>query len=125
MQSESIQRPERRQVAQALRSAARDGDGQLRSYAAANAAPRLGVEHRQHKGLNNQAENSQQPTRVREQVMQRFTSARQPQRFASIHAQVSNLFVGCRYHRDAQQQRAARIQAMATWERAACARIGQ
>ena len=38
----------------------------LRSYAAANRDLGLNVEHRQHKGLNNRAENSHQPTRVRE-----------------------------------------------------------
>lgn len=44
----------------------------LRSYAAANHGLGLNVEHRQHKGLNNRAENSHQPTRVREKVMRRF-----------------------------------------------------
>src|SRR3954465_522440 len=38
------------------------------------------VEHRQHKGLNNRAENSHQPTRRRERQMKRFTSPRQAQR---------------------------------------------
>ncbi|AEA66036.1 IS6 family transposase [Burkholderia gladioli] len=95
----------------------------LRSYAAANTILRLSIEHRQHKGLNNRAENSHQPTRVREKVMRRFKSARQLQRFASIHAHVSNLFVGCRYHREAQQKRAARTQAMTAWEMASCARL--
>ncbi|GAB3465167.1 hypothetical protein GCM10027398_10260 [Azotobacter salinestris] len=62
----------------------------------------LNLEHRQHKGLNNRAENSHQPTRVREKVMRRFESARQLQRlqwqqFASIHAQVANPFMPCRY----------------------------
>jgi putative transposase len=33
------------------------------------------VEHRQHKGLNNRAENSHQPTRRRERIMKRFKSA--------------------------------------------------
>jgi putative transposase len=56
----------------------------LRSYAAANNELGLNVEHRQHKGLNNRAENSHQPTRVREKVMRRFKSARQLQRFASV-----------------------------------------
>lgn len=69
----------------------------LRSYAAANTELGLSVEHRQHKGLNNRAENSHQPTRVREKVMRRFKSARQLQRFASVHGQVSNLFMGCRH----------------------------
>ena len=48
----------------------------LKSYAAANRDLGLNVEHRQHKGLNNRAENSHQPTRVREKVMRRFKSAR-------------------------------------------------
>ena len=41
----------------------------LKSYGAAKAEIMPGVEHRQHKGLNNRAENSHQPTRVREKVM--------------------------------------------------------
>ena len=52
----------------------------LRSYGAA-AKMGLQVEHRQHKGLNNRAENSHQPTRRRERIMKRFKSARQAQRF--------------------------------------------
>jgi IS1 family transposase len=44
----------------------------LKSYAAANRKMGLKCEHRQHKGLNNRAENSHQPTRVREKVMRRF-----------------------------------------------------
>ncbi|GAB7534274.1 hypothetical protein BGC_04790 [Burkholderia sp. 3C] len=95
----------------------------LRSYAAANTALGLNVEHRQHKGLNNRAENTHQPTRVREKVMRRFKSARQLQRFASVHGQVANLFMGCHYQGDAQQKRAARAQAMAVWEKASCARL--
>jgi DDE superfamily endonuclease len=45
--------------------------------------------HRQHKGLNNRAENSHQPTRLRERIMKRFKSARQAQRFLSVHDQVA------------------------------------
>ena len=44
----------------------------------------LQVEHRQHKGLNNRAENSHQPTRRRERIMKQFKSARQAQRFLSV-----------------------------------------
>ena len=40
-----------------------------------------GAEHRRYKGLNNRAENSHQPTRRRERVMQRFKSPEQAQRF--------------------------------------------
>ena len=64
----------------------------LRSYGAARAKMGLWVEHRQHKRLNNQAENSHQPTRRRERIMKRFKSPRQAQRFLSVHDQVANLF---------------------------------
>lgn len=52
----------------------------LRSYAAAKREIMPGVE-RKHKGLNNRAENSHQPTRRRERIMKRFKSPRQMQRF--------------------------------------------
>jgi putative transposase len=64
----------------------------LASYAAAKRMVMPGVEHRQHKGLNNRAENSHQPTRRRERIMKRFKSAGQAQRFLSTHDQVANLF---------------------------------
>jgi putative transposase len=64
----------------------------LASYAAAKRVVMPGVEHRQHKGLNNRAENSHQPTRRRECIMKRFKSAGQAQRFLSAHDQVANLF---------------------------------
>ena len=48
----------------------------LKSYGAAKKEIMPGVEHRQHKGLNNRAENSHQPTRRRERPMKRFKSAR-------------------------------------------------
>jgi putative transposase len=50
---------------------------QLRSYRAAKAEVLPGVEHQQEKGRNNRAENSHQPTRVREKVMRAFKSAGQ------------------------------------------------
>ena len=55
----------------------------LKSYAAAKREIMPGVEHRQHKGLNNRAENSHQPTRQRERIMKRYKSPRQVQRFLS------------------------------------------
>jgi len=67
---------------------------QLKSYAAANKDMGRRFEHRQHKGLNNRAENSHQPTRVREKVMRCCKSACQLQRFVSVHDQVANLFIG-------------------------------
>ena len=64
----------------------------LASYGAAKKEIMPGVEHRQHKGLNNRAENSHQPTRRRERQMKRFKSAGQAQRFLSAHDQINNLF---------------------------------
>ncbi|MGO6937292.1 IS6 family transposase, partial [Rhizobium ruizarguesonis] len=64
----------------------------LRSYDAARRDLVPGVEHRSHKGLNNRAKNLHQPTRRRERTMKRFKSARQLQRFVSIHDPIANLF---------------------------------
>lgn len=56
----------------------------LRSYAAASHEPGLNTERRQHKGLNNRAENSHQPTRVREKVMRRLNRGSQCQTEPSL-----------------------------------------
>src|SRR4029453_16475606 len=53
----------------------------LKSYGAAKREMLPGVEHRQHRYLNNRAENSHQPTRQRERHMQRFKSPGHAQRF--------------------------------------------
>jgi len=87
----------------------------LKSYAAAKREVMPGVEHRQHKGLNNRAENSHQPTRRRERQMKRFKSPRQVQRFLSIHDPINNLLHLRRDHRTASEYRAARAQAFAAW----------
>ncbi len=55
----------------------------LKSYHAAKQELMRSVEHRQDKGQNNRAENSHQPTRLRERVMRRFKSAGHAQRFLS------------------------------------------
>src|SRR5829696_2361046 len=87
----------------------------LASYRAAKGEVMPSVEHRRHKGLNNRAENSHQPTRRRERQMKGFTSAGQAQRFLSAHDQINNLFHLRRDHRPARQYRAARTQAFQTW----------
>ncbi len=87
----------------------------LPSYAAAKKEIMPGVEHRKHKGLNNRAENSHQPTRRRERQMKRYKSLRHAQRFLSAHGGLNNLF-HLRPHRlPAAQYRAARAQAFQTW----------
>jgi putative transposase len=87
----------------------------LGSYSAAKRELIPGVEHRQHKGLNNRAENSHQPTRRRERQMKRFKSAGQVQRFLSAHEQINNLFHLRRDHVTASEYRAARGRAFAMW----------
>ena len=87
----------------------------LASYGAAKGEVMPSVEHRKHKGLNNRAENSHQPTRRRERQMKRFKSAGQAQRFLSAHDGINNLFYLRRDHVPANQYRAARTQAFQTW----------
>jgi putative transposase len=87
----------------------------LASYPAAKKELMPGVEHRRHKGLNNRAENSHQPTRRRERQMKRFKSAGQAQRFLSAHDQINNLFRLRRDHLTATQHRTARAQAFVIW----------
>jgi putative transposase len=84
------------------------------SYAAAKRAVMPGVEHRQHKGLNNRAENSHQPTRRRERFMKGFKSAGQAQRFLSVHDQVATLFRRSA-NTNAADHRTSRAQAFTTW----------
>ena len=86
----------------------------LASYSAAKREVMQGVEHRRHKGLNNRAENSHQPTRRRERQMKRFKSAGQAQRFLSAHDPINSLLHLRRDHVTAARYRAARAQAFAT-----------
>ncbi|AWB07696.1 IS6 family transposase (plasmid) [Azospirillum humicireducens] len=87
----------------------------LKSYAAAKRTIMPGVEHRQHKGINNRAVNSHQPTRRRERQMKRFKPPQQVQRFLSIHDPIANLFHLRHDHRPASDYRAACAQAFTTW----------
>src|SRR3712207_1743007 len=87
----------------------------LGSHGAAKRELMPGVEHRRHKGLNNRAENSHQPTRRRERQMKRFKSPRQAQRFLSAHDQTDNLFHLRRDHVSASERRADRTRAFETW----------
>ncbi len=87
----------------------------LASYGAAKREIMPSVEHRKHKGLNNRAENSHQPTRRRERQIKRFKSAGQAQRFLSAHDGISNLFQLRRHQTPAAQHRAAWTQAFQTW----------
>ena len=92
----------------------------LKSYAAAKKTVMPGVEHRQHKGLNNRAELSHQRTRQQERQMRRFKSPRQAQRFLSAHGPINNLFYLRRHRIPAAQYRAARGEAFDTWSQVTC-----
>ncbi|NHZ66923.1 IS6 family transposase [Massilia genomosp. 1] len=87
----------------------------LKSYAAAKKQIMPGVEHRRHKGLNNRAELSLQPTRQRERQMRRFKSAGQAQRFLSAHGPINNAFRCQRNRLTAEQYRRVRTQAFSVW----------
>jgi putative transposase len=65
---------------------------QLKSYGAAKREILPRVEHRQHRYLNNRAENSHQPTRQRERRMPRFKSPGHAQRFLSAYGPIAQHF---------------------------------
>lgn len=51
-----------------------------------------GVEHRPNKSVNNLAENSRQPIRERQGILNRFRKAWPLRRFVFIHDPIANLF---------------------------------
>ena len=65
---------------------------QLKSYGAAKREFLPGVEHRQHRYLNNRAENSHQLTRQRERRMQGFKSPGHAQRFLAAYGPIVQYF---------------------------------
>ena len=87
----------------------------LRSYGAA--LKDLGVQDRQETGrwLNNRAENSHLPFRRRERAMLRFRRMRSLQKFASVHASVSNHFNQERSLSSRSIFKANRAAALAEW----------
>jgi putative transposase len=87
----------------------------LASYGAAKQEVLPGVEHRQHKRLNNRAENSHQPTRQRERVMRRFKSAGHAQRFLAAHDPIREHFCPRRHRLGAKRYRAVRQERFAVW----------
>ena len=88
----------------------------LPSYGAAKKEILPGVEHRQHKGLNNRAENSHQPTRQQEKQMRKFKSPKQAQRFLPVCGQIRNLFGLHRYKMAANNQRLHFFSAWNQWQ---------
>ena len=93
----------------------------LKSYGAAKAEILPGVEHIQGKRQNNRAENSHQPTRVREKVMRRFKSAGHAQRFLSAFGIISSHFRSGRHLYSADGYREVMKLRFAAWGEACCA----
>jgi putative transposase len=90
----------------------------LRSYGVAHRELMAEAIHDTSQYANNRAEQSHEPTRVRERGMRRFKSVRQAQRFLGAHAAVSNLFNLGRHLVRAEYYRNLRISAFAEWSRA-------
>ena len=87
----------------------------LASYGAARREVLPGVEHRQHKRLNNRAENSHQPTRERERRMRRFKSPGHAQRFLAAYGPIASHFRPRRHRLTATAYRQTRTERFATW----------
>jgi len=87
----------------------------LASYGAAKREALPSVEHRQHKRLNNRAENSHQPTRERERRMRRFKSPGHAQRFLAAYGPIASHFRPRRHRLTAAAYRQTRAERFQTW----------
>ncbi|WP_405721009.1 IS6 family transposase [Streptomyces sp. NBC_00046] len=88
----------------------------LRSYGAAHREVMPSVEHRSHKGLNNRAENSHQPTRQRERAMKGFRSVGGAQRFLAAFSGISPHFRPRHHLMTATHYRAEMTTRFAIWD---------
>ena len=88
----------------------------LKSYAAA--MKELGNQDQNETGrwLNNRVENSHLPFRRRERAMQRFRRMKSLQKFASVHASITNHFNQERHLVDRQTFKERRSAALAEWQ---------
>lgn len=87
----------------------------LRSYGAAKRVVMPRVAHRQHRYLNNRAENSHQPTRERERRMRRFKSGEHAQRFLEVHGIIASHFRPRRHLLSAADYRHIRSKRFSIW----------
>jgi len=88
----------------------------LKSYSVARAEAMPSVEHLQQKYQNNRAENSHQPTRLRERVMRRFKSSGHAQRFLSAFGIITSYFRPGRHLCTARVYREMMTRRFADWE---------
>jgi putative transposase len=87
----------------------------LKSYGAAKREILPGVEHRQHRYLNNRAENSHQPTHQRERRMQGFKSPGHAQHFLAAYGPMAQHFRPRRYRVSASAYRQEMQQRFQMW----------
>ena len=87
----------------------------LASYQVAHREVLPSVTHRRSKYLN-QAENSHQPSRIRERVMKRFASPGQAQRFLSAFSHIRAHFRPRRHLMSAPQWRTQMTNRFAVWD---------
>ncbi|MEV0694755.1 IS6 family transposase [Streptomyces sp. NPDC050388] len=106
-----------RKLMKKTRSVPRVVTDQLRSCGAAHREVMPSVEHRSHKGLNNRAENSHQPTRQRERAMKGFRSMGATQRFLAAFSGISPHFRPRRHLLTAPEHRTEMITRFATWDK--------
>ena len=90
----------------------------LRSYGVAHRELIPETIHVKDQYANNRAEQSHEPTGVRERCMRRFKSMMQAQRFPGTHAAVQNLFDLGRHLVWAKDCRDLRVSAFGQWSRA-------
>jgi len=74
------------------------------------------AEYRAHKGLNNRAENSHQPTRQRERARRRFKSAAHTQRFLEPFGPIRQHFCPGRHRLPAAEYRTFLAECYARWD---------
>jgi putative transposase len=87
----------------------------LKSYGAAKQDILPGVAHRQHRYLNNRAENSHQPTRQRERRMQGVKSPGHAQRFLAAYGPIAQHFRPRRHRFSASAYRQEMQQRFQMW----------
>ena len=99
----------------ALRTLASRPVEERKSYGAAQREILPGVEHREHRYLNNRAENSHQPRRQRAQRMPRFKSPGHAQRFLAAYGPIAQHFRPRRHRLSAREYRQEMKQRCQLW----------
>ncbi|GHO47404.1 IS6 family transposase [Ktedonospora formicarum] len=95
----------------------------LKSYGVAKREILRSVEHLQHKGLNNRAERSHQPTRQREYLMRRFKSPGHVQRFLSTFGPIFDHFHPKRHRPAARDYRTCMQDRFLVWSQVTAGKV--